>query len=87
MDVRFCEGRNHRRQAHERTGGSRHVICALLLSALQDLSLLLTKTYMDVGDPERTQGAVAIAPMEKRMRLRPPTSNLATGQIRIAPTN
>src|ERR1700739_2506583 len=44
MDVRFCEGRNHRREAHVRAAGSdRAQQCALLPSALQENLFLLAK--------------------------------------------
>lgn len=42
MDVRFCEGRNHRREAHVRAVGSdRTEHCALLRSAPQENLFLL----------------------------------------------
>src|SRR5438445_1417086 len=44
MDVRFCEGRNHRREARVRAAGSARVRrCALLRSALQENLFLLDK--------------------------------------------
>src|SRR5438876_12268267 len=42
MDVRFCEGRNHRREARVRAAGSASVRrCALLRCALQENLFLL----------------------------------------------
>src|SRR5438552_1864942 len=44
MDVRFCEGRNHRREARVRAAGSARVRrCALPRSALQENLFLLDK--------------------------------------------
>jgi len=53
MDVRFCEGRNHRREAQVRAAGSgRFTVRAPPKRASGELCFLLTKTYMDVGKPE-----------------------------------
>jgi hypothetical protein len=53
MDVRFCEGRNHRREARVRAAGSARVRRARSSEArLRRIFFSLTKTYMDVGKPE-----------------------------------
>jgi len=54
MDVRFCEGRNHRREAHtcELRAPKEIVVRAPHKRASGEICFLLTKTYMDVGDPE-----------------------------------
>jgi len=52
MDVRFCEGRNHRREARVRAAGSARVRRARSSEArLRRIFFSLTKTYMDVGKP------------------------------------
>src|SRR5256885_2676969 len=49
MDVRFCEGRNHRREAHVRAAGSARVRGARSSEArLRRIFFSLTKTYMDI---------------------------------------
>ncbi len=53
MDVRFCESRNHGREAHVRAGNL--VLCVLRAPpkrASGDVCFLLTSTYMDVGHSE-----------------------------------
>src|SRR5438128_7703579 len=53
MDVRFCEGRNHRREARVRAAGSARVRRARSSEArLRRIFFSLTKTYMEVGQPE-----------------------------------
>src|SRR5712691_3393640 len=53
MDVRFCEGRNHRREARVRAAGSARVRRARSSEArLRRIFFSLTKTYMDVVKPE-----------------------------------
>jgi hypothetical protein len=53
MDVRFCEGRNHRREAHLRAAGSAQVRRARSSEArLRRIFFSLTKTYMEVGYSE-----------------------------------
>src|SRR5579864_4728444 len=53
MDVRFCEGRNHRREARVRAAGSARVRRARSSEArLRRIFFSLTKTYMEVGDSE-----------------------------------
>jgi hypothetical protein len=53
MDVRFCEGRNHRREARVRAAGSARVRRARSSEArLRRIFFSLTKTYMDVGKTE-----------------------------------
>ncbi len=48
MDVRFCEGRNHRREAHLRAVGSdRTEHCALLRSAPQENLFLLDFDWVE----------------------------------------
>jgi hypothetical protein len=52
MDVRFCEGRNHRREAHVRAADSgRFSVRAPPKRASGEMCFPLTKTYMDVGVP------------------------------------
>src|SRR2546427_8235087 len=52
MDVRFCEGRNHRREARVRAAGSARVRRARSSEArLRRIFFSLTKTYMEVGKP------------------------------------
>ena len=56
MDVRFCEGRNHRREAHLRAAGSDKDNCARSSKrASGEIFFSLTKTYMEVGNPEPTK--------------------------------
>src|SRR6266404_7012230 len=51
MDVRFCEGRNHRREARVRAAGSARVRRARSSEArLRRIFFSLTKTYMEVGN-------------------------------------
>ena len=58
MDVRFCEGRNHRREAQVRAAGSgRFAVRAPPKRASGELCFLLTKTYMDVGKLGKTRFA------------------------------
>jgi hypothetical protein len=53
MDVRFCESRNHRREAQVRAADSgRFAVRAPPKRASEELCFLLTKTYMDVGYSE-----------------------------------
>ena len=53
MDVRFCEGRNHRREAQLRAADPGECdVRAPPKRASGGLRFLLTKTYMDVGKPE-----------------------------------
>src|SRR5262249_4635065 len=53
MDVRFCEGRNHRREARVRAAGSDKLNSARSSEArLRRIFFSLTKTYMDVGKRE-----------------------------------
>src|SRR5258708_28335110 len=58
MDVRFCEGRNHRREARVRAADSgRFAVRAPPKRASGELCFLLTKTYMDaysvrIGPPQ-----------------------------------
>jgi hypothetical protein len=53
MDVWFCEGRNHCREAQLRTAESCRLDVRALPSALADsCASPLTKTYMDVGNSE-----------------------------------
>src|SRR5947209_1619863 len=50
MDVRFCEGRNHRREARVRAAGSARVRRARSsVARVRRIFFSLTKTYMDVG--------------------------------------
>src|SRR5438067_11752628 len=63
MDVRFCEGRNHRREARVRAAGSARVRRARSSEArVRRFSFLLTKTYMDVGKPYLTGDYGRVAP-------------------------
>ena len=56
MDVRFCEGRNHRREAQMRAANSgRFAVRAPPKRASGELCSPLTKTYMEVGKPEAIQ--------------------------------
>ena len=53
MDVRFCQGRNHRREARVRAAGSARVRRARsCVARLRRISFSLTKTYMEVGKQE-----------------------------------
>jgi hypothetical protein len=55
MDVRFCEGRNHGREAKMQAVDRQNLSCALLKGAREEKCVfLLTSTYMEVGDPEST---------------------------------
>jgi hypothetical protein len=50
MDVRFCESRNHGREAHVRAGNLVHTFLrAPPKRASGEVCFLLTSTYMDVG--------------------------------------
>src|SRR5229473_2163976 len=64
MDVRFCEGRNHCREAHVRAAGSDKVRRARSSEArLRRIFFSLTKTYMDVGNSEVMTLEEARAPL------------------------
>jgi hypothetical protein len=69
MDVRFCEGRNHGRQAHMRAAGSgMNVLARSSTSAREENCVfLLTSTFMDVGHPELELG-VLLSRFLKRKR-------------------
>ena len=58
MDVRFCEGRNHRREAQVRAASA--VVRAPPKRASGELCSPLTKTYMEVGNPDCDLKAVGM---------------------------
>jgi hypothetical protein len=59
MDVRSCERRDHSREAHVLAGESGlYVLRAPPKHASAEVCFRLTKTYMEVGHPDRTHLAV-----------------------------
>src|SRR5437660_11030531 len=93
MDVRFCEGRNHRREARVRAAGSARVRRARSSEArLRRIFFSLTKTYMEVGKPKvimsRTKPvavSIHLSPLAAEARgLRRPRLRLQRGWQRLS---
>ncbi len=61
MDVRFCESRNHRREAQVRAADSGRFIRARSSEArLRRIFFSLTKTYMEVGKSKTIREEVQV---------------------------